>query len=366
MNPNPINRIRALTMLVSAGTAQKITSNLLIPASFTLTAALIFLPLAAPAEEIVINAVGDVMLAGRWSAAIRKNGYDFPFRRVAAELKTGDITIANLESPIARGGVEFSGKKFRFRAEPELAGALKESGINLVTLANNHTMDFGGQALMETIQNLEKAGIASVGAGETLAEARKMAFYTIKGKKIAFLGYSLTQPMEFFAGRSSPGTAPGFERIFVEDIRRARQEADYVIASFHWGTEGRSEIQTYQRTVAHKAIEAGADVIIGHHPHVLRGIERYKTGIVFYSLGNFTFASKGRSADVGLMVRLRFGEGMREAELLPLDILHRRVGFQPQPVTGKQAAGIIERLNRLSNPLKTSIENRDGRYVVAF
>jgi poly-gamma-glutamate capsule biosynthesis protein CapA/YwtB (metallophosphatase superfamily) len=338
----------------------------LIKASFMLTAALICLPLTVQAEEIIVNAVGDVMLAGRWAATIRKNGYETPFRRVAAELKAGDITIANLESPIARGGTEFTGKKFRFRAEPELAGALKESGINLVTLANNHTMDFGKQALMETIKNLESAAIARIGAGETLAEARKMALYTIKGKRIAFLGYSLTQPVEFFAGRNRPGTAPGFEKFFVEDIRRARQEADHVIVSFHWGTEGRSDIQPYQRTVAHKAIDAGADVIIGHHPHVLRGIERYKTGIVFYSLGNFAFASRGKSADAGLMVRLRFSEGKREAELLVLDILHRRVGFQPQPVSGEQAARTVERLNTLSSPLNTHVQDRDGRYVVAF
>jgi len=324
------------------------------------------LPLTVQAGEIVINAVGDVMLAGKWATAIRTNGYDSPFRRIATELKSGDITIANLESPIARGGSEFTGKRFRFRAEPELAGALKGSGINLVTLANNHTMDFGGQALMETIQNLGNAGIVWIGAGANLAEARKMALYTIKGKKIAFLGYSLTRPVEFFAGRNRPGTAPGFEKIFVEDIRRARQEANHVIVSFHWGAEGMSEIQPYQRTVAHRAIDAGADVIIGHHPHVLRGIERYKAGIVFYSLGNFTFASKGTSADAGVMVRLHFSEGVREAELLPLDILHRRVGFQPQPVSGKQAARIIERLNTLSNPLKTEIENRDGRYLVTF
>ena len=331
-----------------------------------LTAALICLPLTVQAEEIIINAVGDVMLAGRWAATIRKSGYEDPFRRVATELKTGDITIANLESPIAHGGKEFTGKKFRFRAEPELAGALNKSGINLVTLANNHTMDFGWQALVETIKNLENAGIAWIGAGENLTEARKMAIFSIKGKKFAFLGYSLTQPVEFFAGRNRPGTAPGFEKIFVEDISRARQEADCVIVSFHWGTEGRSAIQPYQRTIAHKAIDAGADVIIGHHPHVLRGIERYKAGIAFYSLGNFAFASKGKAADAGLMVRLRFNEGKREAELLPLDILHHRVGFQPQPVSGEQATRIIKRLNTLSNPLKTNIQDRDGRYVVAF
>ena len=335
-------------------------------ASFILATVLFCLPLSAPAEEIIINAVGDIMLAGKWAGTIRKDGYNSPFREITAELKSGDITIANLESPIARGGREFTGKKFRFRAEPAVAEALRSSGINLVTLANNHSMDFGGQALTETMSNLEKTGIAWVGAGENLAEARKMALYTIKGKKIAFLGYSLTQPVEFFATQNRPGTAPGLEKIFVEDIKRARQAADYVIVSFHWGTEGRSDLQPYQRTVAHKAIDAGADVIIGHHPHVLRGIEHYKTGIVFYSLGNSTFASKSKTAESSIIVRLSFGAGKREAELLPLDILHRRVGFQPQPVSGKQAARIIDHLNMLSIPLQTKIESRNGRYVIPF
>jgi poly-gamma-glutamate capsule biosynthesis protein CapA/YwtB (metallophosphatase superfamily) len=335
-------------------------------AFYTFIATIICLAFPVHADEIVINAVGDVMLAGRWAANIRRAGYDSPFRAVAAELKAGDITIANLESPIASGGSEYTGKKFRFRAEPEVAAALKRSGINLVTLANNHSMDFGGQALVETMENLERAGIAWIGAGENLVEARKMALYSIKDKKIAFLGYSLTQPVEFFAGRNRPGTAPGIEKIFVEDISRARQEADYVIVSFHWGTEGKSGVQSYQQAAARKAIDAGADVIIGHHPHVLRGIERYKSGIVFYSLGNFAFASKGRTADSGIMVRLHFSQGKREAELLPLDVLHRRVGFQPQPVSGKQAAVIMEHLNILSAPLKTRIEIRDGHYVVPF
>jgi poly-gamma-glutamate capsule biosynthesis protein CapA/YwtB (metallophosphatase superfamily) len=332
----------------------------------TLFATLIYLAFPVQADEIVINAAGDVMLAGRWSSTLRTGGYNSPFSSVTAALASGDVTIVNLESPIARGGSEYIEKKFRFRAEPEVAAALKRSGINLVSLANNHSMDFGGEALAETMMHLDNAAIAWIGAGENLAEARKMALYSIKGKKVAFLGYSLTQPVEFFAGRDRPGTAPGFEKYYVEDIKRARQQADYVIVSFHWGTEGSSSVQAYQRVAAHKAIDSGADVIIGHHPHVLRGIERYKTGIVFYSLGNFTFASKSRSADASVIVRLRFNDTQREAELLPLDILHRRVGFRPRPVSGKQADEIIERLNALSAPLKTQIENRDGRYVVTF
>jgi poly-gamma-glutamate synthesis protein (capsule biosynthesis protein) len=335
-------------------------------ASFILIAALTCLPLPLQAEEIIINAVGDVMLAGRWAPTIRKSGYDTPFRAVAAELKKGDITLANLEAPIARSGIEFTDKKFRFLAEPELAQALKTSGINLVTLANNHIMDFGDQALAETQQHLEAAGIGWIGAGRNLSEARKAVLCTIKGKRFAFLGYSLTQPTEFYAGRNRPGTAPGLENIFTEDIARARAQADYVIVSFHWGTEGISNVQTYQRTAAHKAIDAGADVIIGHHPHVLRGLERYKRGIIFYSLGNFTFASKSRTADYSAIIRLRFQDDTREAEVLPLDILHRRVGFQPQLLSGDRALTVIERLNKLSKPLGAKIEIKDGRYIVEF
>jgi poly-gamma-glutamate synthesis protein (capsule biosynthesis protein) len=125
-------------------------------------------------------------------------------------------------------------------------------------------------------------------------------------------------------------------------------------------------VQPYQRVAAHKAIEAGADVIIGHHPHVLRGIERYRKGLIFYSLGNFVFASKSKTADAGVIVRLRLNEGQHEAELLPLEILHHRVGFQPRLMSADRAGSIIERLNNLSKPFGTEIRNQDGRYVLNF
>ena len=334
---------------------------------FIITVILLLLaPMVLAAEEVVINAVGDIMLAGRWTAAIRKKGYDFPFGGTTAELARGDINLANLESPIARGGSEFSGKKYRFRAEPQLAQAMRTAGFNLVTLANNHSMDFGGQALTETMLHLRGAGIDWIGAGDYLSEARKFALSTIKGAKIAFLGYSLTQPLEFFATAQRPGTAPGWEKNFMEDIARARQAADYVIVSFHWGKEGSSAAQSYQRTVAHRAVDAGADVIIGHHPHVLQGVERYRGGIIFYSLGNFAFASIGRTAEFGALVRLRLNGTSREAEILPLDVLNSRVHFQPQLLSGRRALGVIGNLNLLSKPFNTEILSRDGRYCIPF
>ena len=331
------------------------------------TACLLLLAaLPVTGEEIVINAVGDIMLAGRWKAALIKKGYDFPFAGIRSALAGADINLANLESPIATKGTEYIAKQFRFRASPELAPALRKAGFQLVSLANNHSMDFGGQALVETMENLKAAGVAWIGAGENLEEARKMALYTVKGKKIAFLGYSLTQPTAFFAGQQRPGTVPGYEKLVAADVASARRQADYVIVSFHWGKEGSGSVQSYQRNAAHRAIDAGADAVIGHHPHVLQGVERYNGGIIFYSLGNFTFASKSPAADIGALVRLRLNGTARAAEILPLDVLNSRVHFQPQPLTGKRAESVINRLNTLSRPFKTSIEIRDNRYYVGF
>ena len=331
-----------------------------------MVATLLSQPLCLHAEDVIINAVGDIMLAGRWAPFLRQKGYDYPFQGIKGELASGDINIANLESPLAVGGEEYSEKRFRFRAEPQVAKALRAAGFNLVTLANNHSMDFGGEALAETVQHLSDNGIAWIGAGENLSEARKMALYTIKGKRIAFLGYSLTQPIEFFAGQNRPGTTPGYEKMVTADVTRARSQAEYVIVSFHWGKEAVSTVQPYQRTAAHKAIEAGADVIIGHHPHILQGIERYKDGIIFYSLGNFTFASKSRTADVSAIIRLKLDKGQRIAEILPLDVLYRRVGFQPQLLTGENGDAVIEKLNTLSKPFNTEVQSKEGRYTVQF
>jgi poly-gamma-glutamate capsule biosynthesis protein CapA/YwtB (metallophosphatase superfamily) len=337
-----------------------------ITAYVILATALGCMPQSLRAEEIVINAVGDIMLGGRWAPALKKKGYDFPFAGIKTELVKGDITLANLESPIAGKGSEFTGKKFRFLAEPAVAEALGNAGITLVTLANNHSMDYGGQALAETFANLEAAGIAWIGAGRNLKDARKMALYSIKDKKIAFLGYSMTQPTEFFAGSQRPGTAPSWEKLYDEDIAHARSMVDYVIVSFHWGTEGSSMPHSNQRNAAHKAIDAGADVIIGHHPHVLQGIERYKNGIIFYSLGNNIFASKSRTADLSVIIRLHLDDNRREAEILPLDVLYNRVGFQPQLLSGERSLNVIEHLNALSKPMNTEIMTRENSFFVSF
>lgn len=325
---------------------------------------LLLLPSAAQ-SEVIIQAVGDIMLGGRWERSVAANNYFHPFENIAPELRAGDITLANLEMPLTRRGREQTNKKYRFRARPEAAYALKKAGINVVTLANNHIMDYGVPGLADTLASLMRAGIESVGASGDLATAWMPLITEIKGVRVAILGYSYTLPEQFWAARNRPGTSPLREKPVMADIAAAKEQADIVIVTVHWGEEGTTRLRDYQPKFARMMIDAGADAVIGHHPHILQGIERYKRGIIFYSLGNFAFAHKSRIADRTLLVRLRFNGDKRNAELLPVNILHSEVGFQPTLLSGKKAEELIERVKKLP-PGRIDIRKESDRYLVDF
>jgi len=315
--------------------------------------------------EVIIQAVGDIMLGGRWERTVAANDYFHPFENIAPELQAGDITLANLEMPLTRRGREYTNKKFRFRARPDSAFALKKAGINVVTLANNHIMDYGVPGLADTLASLMRAGIESVGASGDLTTACMPLITEIKGVRVAILGYSLTLPEQFWAGKNRPGTAPLREKPVMADIAAAREQADIVIVTVHWGEEGSTRLRDYQPRLARLMIDSGADAVIGHHPHILQGIERYKRGIIFYSLGNFAFAHKSRIADRTLLVRLRFNGDKRSAELLPVNILHSDVGFQPTLLSGKKAEELIERVKKLP-PGRLELRKDGERWLVDF
>ena len=326
--------------------------------------ALFFFFLTAPvgAEEIVLNFVGDIMLASSATPLLARTGYDHPFTGTAHELTRGDITIGNLEAPISRGGNEFTAKKFRFRTSPQAAPALKRAGFSVLTLANNHMMDFGAVALHDTVSHLKQAGIVSTGAGKTLTEARRPAVIGVKGKSIAFLAYSLTQPIEFFAGPKRAGTAPGYRPYVEEDVRKAKSAADYVVVSFHWGAERAELPKQYQRDAAYCAIDAGADLVIGHHPHVLQGIESYRGRPILYSLGNFAFGSRSPHADRSMIARVRLNGRESDVEIIPLNVLYADVRYRPVVLEGKRGEAVIAHLNRISRQLGTVIAAEGGRY----
>ena len=318
------------------------------------------------ADGIVITAVGDIMLAGQGSRTLTMRGFDYAFAGSAAELRKGDILVGNLEAPLTCGGTEFSGKKFRFRTRPEAADALSRAGFTVLTLANNHIMDFGADGLADTLGALDRAGILHTGAGATLAEARREALVTVKGKRVAFLAYSLTFPKEFYAGAGHSGAAQGGADRVRDDIVRARRSAEYVVISFHWGAELAGTPKPYQQQSAHAAIDAGADLVLGHHPHVLQGIERYRGKTILYSLGNFAFGSMSRAADRSMIARITLGGADQTVEVVPLNVFNSEVRFRPAILTGKRGDEVIDRLNRLSESFNTRLTVSGGRYQLSI
>jgi len=323
---------------------------------------LLFIPAGASAEPLVIHAVGDIMLAGSGEKTYRKFGYDYPFAGTREILQQGDIVIGNLESPLAISGVEFTDKKFRFKTRPQAAAALKNAGFTHLSLANNHILDYGENGLRQTLAALDANSLIYSGAGVNLAAARTAGMIDRKGVKVAFLSYSLTYPEEFFAGEEKAGTAPGYAAFFSADIAQAKKNADCVIVAFHWGGEGEDRPKPYQISAAHKAVDAGADIIIGHHPHVLQGIEFYKNRVIFYSLGNFAFGSNSRSAAGSMIARITFDGGIKEVEVIPLNVLNSQVRFQPMILTGEAAKELVSRIDHLSSGFENYITEVNGRY----
>jgi poly-gamma-glutamate synthesis protein (capsule biosynthesis protein) len=319
---------------------------------------------AAPAQpkEIRIAAVGDIMLGGTAAPELRKFGYDYPFEQTQGILKQAQIVFGNLEGPLTDAGKPATSKQYVFRSPPDqVAPALARAGFNVVSLANNHTLDYGPEGLADTRAALDKAGIGYVGAGRNLAEARQPVYMMADGVTVAFLAYSLTFPEEFWAGSDRPGTAFGHERHVRADVAAAREKADIVVVSFHWGQEGKTELRDYQVELARAAIDTGASAVLGHHPHVLQGVERYRDGVILYSLGNFAFGSFSNTATRSAMALLTFRDKRwRELKMIPLNVKNAEVVFQPRPLAGPEAGQVVEQLQQMSLPRGTVLENHDG------
>jgi poly-gamma-glutamate synthesis protein (capsule biosynthesis protein) len=155
------------------------------------------------------------------------------------------------------------------------------------------------------------------------------------------------------------------EKLVKADIAAARKQASIVIVTVHWGEEGTTRLREYQPRLGRMMIDGGADAVIGHHPHILQGVEVYRRGIIFYSLGNFAFAHKSKIADRTLLVRLRFDGDRRTAELVPVNILHKEVGFQPTLLSGKKSDELMARLQKLP-PANLKIRKEGERWLVDF
>lgn len=242
---------------------------------------------AVRAEPVNLLFAGDIMLDDGPGRTIAGGGD--PLAPFAAVLAAADYRIGNLECPVATVGKPLDSKIYLFRAHPRVMGVLK-GRFDALAVANNHSGDYGREAFLETLGHLQQAGIAAFGGGRNLAEAHAPLWIEKKGLRIAVLGYNEFKPRSFEAGADAPGIAWSEDSHVVADIRAARVAgADVVIPFMHWGWEREPEPTERQRTLARRMIDAGADMVVGGHPHVTQGAEHYRGRPIIYSLGNFVF-----------------------------------------------------------------------------
>lgn len=297
--------------------------------------------------RVTITAAGDVMMGGTAEPYLIKNGYDYPFDSTRDILKKADVAIINLETPLTNSDELLVEKKYRFRNPPEkVVPALQNAGIDIVSLANNHTLDYGYTGLNDTLAALTKGNIAYHGAGQNNADARKAVIMQRKGQRIGFLAYSNTFPKEFWAKPNRPGVAFGHQQDIKADVEAlSAQGIDIIVVSFHWGREGTTELRPYQPILARAAIDAGADLVIGHHPHVLQEIEEYKDGVILYSLGNFVFGSFSNRVEESAIAQINFKDGKYHSlKITPLLVNNFKVYFQPKILTGQPAKKVYRDL----------------------
>jgi poly-gamma-glutamate capsule biosynthesis protein CapA/YwtB (metallophosphatase superfamily) len=305
----------------------------------------------APRQETTFLAVGDIML-GRYIAKVMQTaGSDLPFHKMISALAAADIVFGNLESIISNDDAEpsFPDKPYNFHARDEAAPALQKAGFTILTLANNHAMDYGSESLVRTRALLAQNGIESFGAGKDLDEARQPSIITKNGVRFGFLGYGMAHARSVYAEKNRSGVAPIRPDDIRQDIAALRGSVDVLIVSLHWGIEYETRPQEQQRVLAHKIIDWGADLILGHHPHVMQGVEIYKGRIIAYSLGNFVFGQKGPGTDQSFMLACRFrGSSLTGAEIVPLDRFRR---YFPKLAEGEEKVRLLADLKTISLPL---------------
>ena len=313
-----------------------------------------------------VAVAGDTMLGRRVADEIERSRRPPVHRDVIAVAAEADLFVLNLECCISDRGERWPDpdKPFYFRAPPVAAELLAEMGVDCVTLANNHALDYGLEALLDTLDHLERAGVAAVGAGAELASARRALVLHAAGARLAVLGLS-DHPRDYAAGPSRAGIAYADDAgagWVAQAIRAARAQADVVLVTPHWGPNMTARPPAYVQAAARELIAAGATLVAGHSAHVFHGIAPR----VLYDLGDFVddyIVHSGLRNDLGLLFLVDLapdGSGDVEAVPLKLDYCHTRLA------TGDDAAWIRRRFIAACAELGTVATERDDRVVVAL
>lgn len=220
---------------------------------------------------------------------MRQRGQDYPFRALAPRLREADIAFGNLECVLSDRGEPVPNKRFLFRGRPANAKALQRAGFDIVSLANNHTLDFGREGLADTLRHVRNAGVRTVGAGHTPEEALALEVLSVRGLRVGFLAFLGMFPPILPSAPGKPDVAMGYPATVRAAVRRALPLCDVLVVSLHAGREYTFRRSHRQQQIARAAVDAGAHLVVGHHPHVVQDTEVYRGAPIIYSLGNFVF-----------------------------------------------------------------------------
>jgi poly-gamma-glutamate synthesis protein (capsule biosynthesis protein) len=278
---------------------------------------------------------------------------DYPFSRVTGLLRGADIAFINLEAPLSDRAEQIGG----FLMPTTFAGALARARIDVVSTANNHMLDAETTGLHDTLDALAAAGIGAAGSGRDLAEARRPLILERKGQRLAFLAYSQSSNVETgFALPERAGVAPLDPELIDTDVRTLASDGHTVIVSLHWGIENTSDVHTKEREIARRIIDAGARLVLGHGPHVPRGVESYRGGMIIYSLGNLVFGHGHDKWTDNYLALATFEDGRVAAlELRPVSGTGTSVS-QPHPLDGERAMALLKSLRQQSAGWGTNLQ----------
>ena len=289
----------------------------------------------------------------------------YPLQRLAPTLRAADLVFVNCEGALS----DYARQVGLNRTPEKFAKTMRTSGISLVNLANNHTFDAEERGFLDTLRALSSAGIAHVGGGRDLAEARRPVILARNGIKLGFLGYTQFSNMgeSAFAAAGRSGIAPMDPFLMKEDIRRLRSQVDYVVVAIHWATNRRYDISPENRKFAHDLVDAGADLILGHHPPHPKGIEVYHGKVILYAPSNILRGHTTMNSDDGYLARFTLGEkSVEKVEVLPIAGKGQPAGragqpydaklFQPFLMEGSSAQQLLEGVRSRSAALDTVME----------
>lgn len=279
------------------------------------------LPVIEP-KPITLIFGGDVMLSRHVNdKMVQNNNYSWPFINIAEYLNAADLTVINLESPFAEAkNYSVPTGSFTFKANPKALAGLLISGVDLVSLANNHILNQGATGLEKTLEILSTNNVKSVGAGKNETAARRPEIFNLQNKKFGFLAYAYPNDNSV-AAENRPGVANMNSAKMTEDVSELKKNVDFLTVIIHAGEEYTTKPNKQQISFAHQAIESGADLVIGHHPHWPQTMEFYQGKPIIYSLGNLIFDQMfSEETKTGLLAKINWENGLRNIELIPIKI----------------------------------------------